>query len=543
MGSAAKSVSGVAIEQQQGGLYQVLAPTLTSALPASLTNTIASSGTATGARLLVRVFNHSSAGTITLTGLAPLTGAVAAETTTSLAVPEKPGVVVEYITSSVFASINASGVTLGSGLAGGTVVVYAIQVAKRLLPGETKIMDKVKEFSPTEQRGSFDHDFHLLSLTAEVAAEFTGPLYPDSSSLLYYIGYNNAPTVTSLPTTPTVILGSTSVVAGSSISAALQPVWPGQVLACVIGGAPATAATVAITGTNEYGQTITEVVVPSTKTAGTFYSANRFLTIAVTGIVYGAFGGTATLSINGSNGWTLSGNPGDVLASMALENYDSTGSFTVPWLLCDEWSLEGGADKEAKVTFKGPAQNVYSVGVAATTSNQVTAFASPLDRPETGWQTRYYIDAMTGTPGTTLWGDVMEYKLTVKTPQKFRYTSWGNPPYAIPNRAYRNRREIDIEMTCDETSTTYAAEYAAYDQRRERLLQFTIHGQLLATQAAVNFYAGPTFTLPLRWIDEPVRDFDVAKEAPILKLHGKAFFDPALGYSHLMTWNTRFASW
>lgn len=544
MGSAAKTVSGVALELQQGGLYQVLTDTAISGLPASLTNTIASSGSSTllGSRLLVRVYNHTASGTISIAGTAPLTGGAVTETSSTLAVAEKPGMFAEYTTSATYATVNNSGVTV-SGLTNGRIVVFAIQAAKRLLPGELKIMDKQKESSIVEQRGSFDADYHLIGLTKEVAAEFTGPLYGDSSSILYYIGYNSSPSVASLPNTPTAILTSTSVVTSSSVSAALQPVTPGQVLACVIGGAPATAATVAITGTNEYGQTITETVVPSTKTAGTYYSANRFASIATSGIVYGAFGGSATLTVNGSNGWVLSGNPGDTLSSMALENYDSTASFAVPWWLCEEWSLEGGADKEHKISFKGPAQNVYPVGAVATTTNQITAFASPLDRPETGWQTRYYIDAMTGTAGTTQWLDVMEYKLTCKTPQKFRYTSWGNPPYMVPSRAYRGRRQIDIELTCDETTTTYQNEYVAWKERRERLVYFTIQGQLISIIAGTPSYEGPTFTLPVRWIEEPVREFDVAKEAPVLKLHGRCFYDPALGYSHLCTWNTRFAAW
>lgn len=542
MGSAAKSVSGIAIEQQQGGLYPILVDTAVSSLPAGPTNTVAASGSTTGLRLLIRVYGHTATGTITVAGTAVNTLAAVTETTTTLALPQNTAVPAEYLTSAVYGVITASTGISVSGLTNGRVVIYGMQAAKRLLPGEFKLSDKQKEFSPTEQRGTFDKDYFLLPLAKECMAEFTGPLYGDSSTFLYYGGFNAAPTVTTIGSTAAV-LGATSIVTGSSVSAAVQPTAPGMVLQCVITGGPGSSQSITVAGTNEYGQSVTEVIT-TTKSNGTYYSVNRFASISANGITYGAFGGAASLAITGFLGYTLSNaGPGDTLASFAAENYDSTGSFGAPWWLLDEWQMEGGADKEHKVTAKGPCQDVQPAGVLATTTNQVTAFGVPIDQPITGWQTVYSIDAQTGTPGTTQWADVIDYKVSVKLDQKFKYTSWGNPPYRVPNRAYRNRRHVEIELTVDETATTFNAEYKNWQEQRYRYVQLQVRGNIIANVTGTNFYLGPTIILPVKWSEEPQRDYSVGQESPIIKLKGVAHFDASLGYSHKLTWNTVFPSW
>lgn len=541
MGSAAKSVSGICLEVTNSGLYAILVDTAVSSLPASATNTIASSGSTTGMRLLIRVYGHTATGTISIAGTAPGTLAAVTETSTTLAVQQNPGWAAEYTTSAVYGAINASGITV-SGLTGGRVLVYGIQAAKRLLPGEFKVSDKQKEFSPLEQRGTFDRDSFLLPLTIESAGEFTGPLYGDSSTFLYYMGYNSAPTANAIGGT-VAVLSSTPIATSGTASAALQPTAPGMILGCVIGGAnPTSSQSITITGTNEYGQTISETVV-TTKSQGTYYSTNRFASIAASGIAYGAFGTSVTLTITGYLGWQLTSNPGDTLASAAGENYDSTGSFALPWWVLDEWSLEFGMDAEAKISAKGPCQYVTQVGNASTTTNQITAFAQPIDIPVTGWQSMWYVDAQTGTPGTTQWLDVMKGKIAVKLAQKFRYTSWGNPPYRVANRAYRNRREVEIELEVDETGTTFNNEYTAWEENRYRYVQLQLRGNLLAQVAGTNYYLGPTFTFPVKWVDEPARDFAPGQDAPVIKLKGKARYDPVLGYSHKLVWNTAFPTW
>ena len=129
--SAAKSVSGIVVEAGQSGQLSLLTATATIALPVSLTTAIPGTAT-TGMRLVIGVFGHTAVGTITVTGTAVNSGAALTETSISIPVQETPGNVYFYTTTNVFASINASGITLGTGLTLGTIVIFGVQAAKQI---------------------------------------------------------------------------------------------------------------------------------------------------------------------------------------------------------------------------------------------------------------------------------------------------------------------------------------------------------------------------------------------------------------------------
>lgn len=542
MGNAAKGLTGIAVEQGTSGLQVLLNPTAISALPASLTTPIPGAAT-TGMRLVVAVFNHTVAGTITITGTAPATGAAVNETTTSLAVAEQMGDAVFYCTSNVYASVGALGVTIGAGLTGGTVVVMGIQAAKKMTLGESKLSDKNAEYSPMDQRGSFDRDFHLLSLKDEPEWEYTSDYYPTETLWISLGGYNNSPTVTTVPAAPPSLLTSASVATAGSASLTTQPSAPGMILGITLGGtAPTTAATVTVSGIDEYGEPITEIVVPSTKTQGTYYSVNRFASVNATGVAYGAFGTGATITISGYFGWQLAGNPGDTLNSFAVEQYDSTGSFAGSYCLISEWGHEGGMDKEYKVNAKGPMQAMFPVGDTTNAANQITAFAQPVDRPLTGYRTLVYLDPISGTPATTQQADAISFKVAGKINWTGKYTSWAPFPSRKWNRAYRNRREVEVEVEFDMTSATYTAEYLAMKQRRTRLLALAVRGGLLGVDAGTTYYQGCQWILPLKWQEVPERDF-VGQDSVTLKLKGKCYFLPSLGYSHKLTQYVTAPAW
>lgn len=547
MGAAAKALSGLGQEFSGtgSGLQARLTPTLVSALPVSLSTAIPATSL-NGERLAIAVYNHTAAGTIGVAGTAPWSAAVVSETSSSIPTLEQPGEVAWYVTSAVYGAVNASGVTLGSGLTGGSVAIWGIQAATRLIPGEVKLMDKFKEHSPVEQRGTYDEDFHLLALSEDPEWEYAADFYADVALFAYLGGYAADATVATIPATPVVILtAAQDVSSGSTASATNQPTAPGMVIAVQLTGTtPATAATVSITGANIFGETVTEVVVPSTKVKNTWVSSNIFQSIAANGIVWGAFGAGATMSVTGIFGYQYSNSqPSDTLMSFALEQYDSTGSFVAPFCLINEWSVEGGAEKEAKVTAKGPCQQVLPVGNPATTTNQITAFGQPLDKPLTGWRAIIDIDGLTGTMGTTQQPDVLDWKITPKINWVAKHTSWGIPPTRMWNRAYRKRRTLELELTLDMTSSTFQNEYQAWKRRKKRLVQITLRGPLLGVDGGTTYYEGAQFNLPVRWLDTAERDFTTGKDSVEVKLKGRVEYEPSLGYSHLITWWTRIKSW
>src|SRR6185437_4195530 len=305
MASTPKGYSAVAIEQGSApnlGLFTLLTETAVSSLPVSLTSAIPTSvKNSTGMHLMIEMYAHTAAGQISIAGTAPLSAAVVTSTTANnggnMPTTENPGQYVVYTTPEIYGAVNSSGVTLGTGLTGGFIAIYGVQAAKAMVPGEIKMADKRKEHNIVAQRATFAM-MHTppLPLAYDPEWEYQADFYPDNSYWTLLGGANSSPTLTNLPSVAVSIMASASVVTSGTGTIATQPTTPGMVLQYVIGGAPATTATVTVTGTNIYGETGVTEVLASTKTAATYYGNTTFT--AISSIAYGAFGGSATLAIN-----------------------------------------------------------------------------------------------------------------------------------------------------------------------------------------------------------------------------------------------------
>lgn len=550
MPSAARGMSGVVVEAGgNSGLYSLLTPTAVSALPASLTNSLPASAPY-GWRLLIRVWGHTASGTITVAGTAPFTSAVVSETTTTLPVAEKPGDYIDYVTTNVYGTVGASGVSV-TALTNGNVVIYGMQAcySNRMTPGEMKLTMKFGEHSPTEQRGLFEEDFYLLRLKAEPEWEYASDFYSDRDLWLLFGAYNSAAnlTVASIPAAPVSLLSATSATTSGNASLTTPPAAPGYILAVTIAGGPATAATVTVTGTNEFGESYSEVIVPSTKSNGTWYSEGRFATVNANGVVWGAFGGTSTVAVTGVFGYSYTGNSdqtGTGLSTFCIEQWDSEASVVAPYALVDEITLEFGMDKEFKLTGKGPCQYVFPVGDLTSSANQITAFAQPQDVPETGWRAIAFIDPTTAAFGTTLSADVIDGKINIKKNWTPRWTSAFNPPWLAWSRAYRKRTKVTVEMTLDFTSGVADKEFnQGFMRRQQRRVQIQVRGALIGAVTGTTYYKGFTFNAPLKWTQDAERDFTTGQESVIVKLKGNCYYDVSLGYSHKLTWYSTFAQW
>lgn len=544
--SAAKGYSMLGTEYGTAvGMVQLLGDTAVSALPVSLATPVLAAATQ-GMRLVIFFYNHTAPGTVAIAGTAPFSGAAVNETTTSQPVMEKPGEMSMYVTTNAFATVGASGVTLGTGLTGGRISIYGIQAAKRLVPGTVKLHDKYKEHSPAEMRGVYDRDFDLIPLQKDCAWEAELDGYPDSALFGYLGTYNANPTIATIPAAPVSLLAATPCVTSSTASLTTQPTVPGMVLQVVIaGGPPATAATVTVTGTNLYGEPYSEVIVPSSKTAGTYYSIGVFASVNANGVAFGAFGGTGTtVAVNGIFGWQFSGNAGDTLNTYCIEQYDGQSNYAAPFCLMDEWSIEGGMDKEIKQQFKGKCQEVFPVGDLTTNAVQITPLVQAQDDAEAGWQAYVTIDGISGTAGTTANLDVKDWKITVYSPWEVKYTSWGNPiPYRTWKPAYRMKRYVEAELTFDVSAATAAAEIQAYRRRLKRQVRLTVKGVLLGTVTGTAFYKGWQFDLAGRYIDALGREVSASMGNVEIKLKILCEYDYALGYSHKITQWSQYPLW
>ena len=547
MPNAAKGYSLAAIENTFGGMQQLLTQTAISGLPVSLTSSTALTAATSGMQLMIVVWGHTATGTITVTGTAPNSLAVVAETTTTLEVrPLNDSPYAVYITKAVFGAVNSSGVTLGGGLTNGFCVIYGVQAATRLLPGEIKFTDKRKDYHVVQQRGDFAQS-HMppLPLSWEPEWEFTADLQPDSTYLLVPAGLSSSITTTSLPGTGVVVLGSTSVSTGGSTSASIQPTTPGQVLQIAVIGSPATAATVSVTGTNIDGETVTEVVVPSTKVAGTWTSRTVFASIAASGIANGAFGAGVTITVTGYFGWQQVAIPTDPMASLSLYQWDSVANKVMPFGICESWEISGGYDKEAKIALKGMGQILGLVGDTTSASQQGPSLVQSQDYAITGWQSAIYIDAISGTPGTTLATSVTDYKISGANKWTTKHTSQFYPPYAYFSRAYHARHEITLELTLDMLIADYTNQYAlAWKKGTKQIVQLWLrHSNPIATITGTPYYLGTQLNLPVRWEEDPQLKYEIGQPNVEVTLKAMAYYDPTLGYDMQCTWITRLPSW
>ena len=538
MGSVAKSKSSAGIEFGTSiGIQQLLTPTAISALPASLSSAIPGAAV-NGMRLVIRVYNHTATGTITVTGKAPGSQGAVTETTTTLALPDEASGYVDYTTTAVFGSVDSSGVAIGSGLTNGTVVIYGVQAASRLLVGESKLHDKYTNVSPYLQTGIYVKDQKDIRTTGDPEWEFTGPLMANQMLLWLLTGYSSNLTYTTVPASPTALHASATAVTSGNESATSQPTAPGMIIQIVLGGAPTTAATVTVTGTIITGESITETVVASTLTAGTYYSKNVFTSIATNGIAWGSYGGTATVTVNGIFCASIStATPAaDSMQTFVLENYDSTASKVASGCLTDEWSIEGGLNKEAKVSAKGKCQAIYKVGNVTSSTNQVTNTSLEPENALTGWQTLAYIDDLSSTTGTTLQTDVIDYKFTMKPMWKTLHKSAFNPPYEIWSAAYLNYREAELEMNFDMTQATYYTEYVAFSRKRFRNIRIWVRGTAgYGVDGGTAYYPGFYLDVVGKWVEVPEIDWSSGKESVQIKLKLRVFYNSAKAYAWKFT--------
>lgn len=546
MPSSAIGYSGLATETASG-IQQLLNTTAVSALPVSLTTNTPLTSAATGMHLMVRAWNHTASGTITLTGKAPYATATAVtETTSTLPVLEAPGQYADYLTSAIFGSVNSNGVTLGTGLTNGSIAVYGIQAANRMVIGEFKLTDKRTEHVAITQDGTFDES-HIgsLPMADDPEWEWQADFWPDDTSFVLFGGVNNAPTVGPQPAAAIAVLASTDVTSLGTASASIQPTAPGMILQCVIGGTPTTAKTVTITGTNPANQVISEVIVPNTKVTGTWTSINVFASIATNGISWGAFGG-GTLTVNAYFGFqqTMTPTNASAISTFSAAQYDGIGNYAAPNCLVNEWSIEGGLDKECKVMAKGPCQAVIPLGVLSTNTAQIPSLALPLDEAIMGWRTLVFIDGINGTAGTTQFNDAMEFKVAYNNKFKTSHTSAWNPVakwFAYFDRA---RHEIIVELKIRMTSTSYLEYANAFKKGTKRLIQIQIVGtNAWGVVTGTPYYPGWTINMPVRWVDDPGRVSTISQEYVELTLKGRAYKDPVIGYMMQIIANTRYQTW
>jgi hypothetical protein len=483
--------------------------------------------------LLIIVQGNTATGTVAVAGTT-LSGS-SPETTPTIAIqPVGQNSLVtafEYVTTAVWSAVNASGITC-TGLTNGSITIYGIQASKFLVPC---IADIEKDFDyhvPKEARGLYDAETSLLQLiNKSKISKIDQALYPEDSLFLGYMGVSQSPVVTTIPASATS-LKTTTAVSSFPVSLTAQPTAPGMKLIFVVTGSSAVG-TITVAGTNQFGIATSETITANGNGSngnGTYYSANVYSAVNSNGL--GATGLTSgSIATTGVYGWQYVFTP-DLLAlySAAFEWYTGTDSHAIPWGFLDEFEMAQSVDKEVTVSFKGNAQDKLPIGDRTTnplSASRVTALGQPTDLPMIGWQTLVYADALSGTPQTTAYSDLIDVKVAVKVPQKPIWTATTTQRYS---RVYRQQRSIMVTATIDFVNLT---RYENWRRNIKEFLAFQFQGAYIGSIAGTVYNKSYTWIVPAQYVK--FKEDATKLENVTVQLEAKGIYEPSKGFSHSLT--------
>ncbi len=311
---------------------------------------------------------------------------------------------------------------------------------------------------PVDARGSYAGSYQSLLELMEATGKGTAALYCDDLTFHGRMAYSGAPTITTLPSSPNVLLAATAIAATMSLTT--QPnAGPdgalGQILAVTLSNTSAstTSVTITVTGTDVYGNVLTEQVVFSAGTttpskvgggAGalscTLYTQHYFRTVTAAGIVTSAQPTGDLVAVGGVYAFLWKFAPDmrtPTLYSATVEYDDGVAGWQIPGVLMNKHELEIQFGKSMKATLDMMAQK--KVALAASTGsinpsaqagsrdalqnladNNMAALASALGN--------FWTDPMGATPGTTnLPGRITDFKFGVDNQLKLIKGGDGTP--------------------------------------------------------------------------------------------------------------------
>jgi hypothetical protein len=296
---------------------------------------------------------------------------------------------------------------------------------------------------------------------------------------------------------PTQLKALTAVSAlPASLTTQPNTIGPDSILQITV-SASAANGTIGIAGTNRYGQSISETVVcgipGSTTGQGTFYTQQAFASVSSNGVTLGGGLGSGSIAINGIIGLqetysvgAAGAGAGDTLQTLTFEQYTGTDALAHPFTYFDETTIEGSPEKELMISGKGMAQDQLVIGdPTVTPMTNITGnipfgviglpgnFWQPFDIGVSGWAARFWIDALSGTAGTTAYNQVLDYKITFKNPRKPSWPTINNPRYQV---VYRQQREVQIDCTIDFIDVV---QYKNFEANVKQLVQFQIDSNYL----------------------------------------------------------------
>src|SRR5262249_48709173 len=183
-------------------------------------------------------------------------------------------------------------------------------------------------------------------------------------------------------------------------------------------------------------------------------------------------------------------------------------------------------DKETTVSYKGLSQDKLPIGDRTTnplSASRVVSLSQPTDLPMIGWQTLVYADALSGTPQTTAYSDLIDVKIAVKCPHN---PVWTPPATQRYSRVYRQQRSIMATATIDFVNLT---RYENWRRNIKEFLAFQFQGSYIGSISGTVYNKSYTWILPAQYAKFKE---DASKlENVTVALEAKGIYEPSVSYS------------
>lgn len=533
MGSTQRGTLALFIEPTSNQGRQVLLP---ETAIGTLSLTTQPNGILAGCHmhLFIVVRGATASGTVTMAGKKSDGATAVTETTPTLAAATTALPESVYCTSATYNTVNSNGVTV-TGLTNATIQIFGIYQGTKLIPITFDPTEKFEYLDPKDQRGLMYGTTRKTQLIKQTSiSKFdTESFYPDTDLWYGFTVWNNNPTVTTIPASPTTKMAATAVTS-APFTLTTGPASPGEILQLVV-TATAVYGTITVAGTNQFGEAITETVT-CYGGAGTFYTTNVFATVNSSGVsITGLTGGS--LAINGIFGtqWVFNlGTASAAVNSLAMGIFTGTDSGVVPYGLIDSADLDMDASKEIKFSCKTTTQDYIPIGNRATTllsTSRVPSLGQPFDMPTPGWASLIYIDSLSGTAFTTQYNDLQSIKIAVPTGWKPTWTATNSQLYS---RAYQSGEMI--KLTFDAlVDFTDLNQYEQWRQNQKQLIGVKFVNKqtgFMGNVAGTLYYKTWQILMAAKY---DVFERDRSKEKVEAKVNGVAEYEPTLGYAAQLT--------
>lgn len=520
---------------------QLLLPQTAGAATLSLTTQPNSPSPTTGMHLHFYVIGNTASGTVVIAGTAPGTGnAVTSQTYHVNAAPQNSQGYSEFTTKEVFASVNASGITLTGGLATNCqVLVFGSYAAKFLLPITAEAEEKIAHFSPADKRGILFKNLRISQLTKGATLDkFDAALYPDSLWAAYML-IGNTPNVATVPASPPALLAAGTKAATMTLTTG--PSAPGMFLVFTI-ASNSVPGTIVLSGTDNYGYAASETINVSASQT-TVYSTKRYSALTSPGnnqFTTTGFSVGATIAVAGvfawTYTWTYDGVTNTTPYSATLEMYDGVIGVKLPYTFLTDGTFDWQKEKEISFTGKGEAQDFLVIGDPTSTAAGTNPFATlpqPIAMPMVSWPASFYIDLGTGTPFTTQDGSLLTFKAQINTGRKPFYSGDGFQRWS--NVTVDSEPDVALDATL--VFPNYANYVNYFKPNVAMIFGASFQGALLGSVSGTTYYEQIAWTFPAK-IDTFKVDQSKSPVEGTLKIMSEYSFQN-LGYAYKCAWTAQ----